>query len=81
MGSVGLLILFAIVGALICAKARSAGGAAAFTGLAIVLFIATPLGQGIPDVMSTFMSSFDQASTPVLNRTPAEQASAVGGDR
>lgn len=81
MGSVGILILFAIVGAFICAKARSAGGAATFAGLAIVLFIATPLGQGVPDAMSTFMSSFDDASTPVLNRTPAEQASAVGGER
>lgn len=33
MGSVGLLILFALVGAFICAKARSAGGAIAFAVL------------------------------------------------
>lgn len=81
MGSVGVLILFAIVGAFICAKARSAGGALVFGAVAVVLFIATPLGQGIPGGVSTFMSSFDQAATPVLNRTPAEQAATAGGDR
>ena len=59
MGSVGLLILFVLVGAFICAKARSAGGAIAFAVMAIVLFIATPVGQGLPGAMSTFMSAFD----------------------
>lgn len=81
MGSVGVLILFAILGAFICAKTRSAGGAVVFGAVAVVLFIATPLGSGLPDAMSTFMSSFDQAATPVLNRTPSEQAATVGGDR
>lgn len=69
MGSVGLLILFAIVGAAICAKARSALGAIVFAVLAVVMFIATPVGDGLPGAVSTFMSSFDQAATPALNET------------
>ncbi|MDN5916090.1 MAG: hypothetical protein L0I76_13475 [Pseudonocardia sp.] len=76
MGSVGLLILFALVGAFICAKARSAGGAIAFAVLALVCFIATPVGQGLPGAASTFMTSFDQAATPALNKTQA----GVSGD-
>lgn len=76
MGSVGLLILFALVGAFICAKARSAAGAIVFAVLAIVLFIATPVGQGLPGAMSTFMSAFDNAATPALNH---QQAGTGGG--
>ena len=68
MGSVGLLVVFAIVGAVICAKARSAMGAIVFSLLALVMFIATPVGAGIPDAMSTFMSTVDQSTTPVLNK-------------
>lgn len=78
MGSVGVLILFAIVGAAICAKARSAAGVALFVGLAIVMFIATPVGAGLPGAVSTFMSSFDQAATPALNG--AQQAETSGAD-
>lgn len=80
MGSVGLLILFALVGAFICAKARSAAGAIVFAVLAIVLFIATPVGQGLPGAMSSFMSAFDSAATPALNQQPG-QAGAGGGGR
>ncbi|RZT89056.1 hypothetical protein EV383_6011 [Pseudonocardia sediminis] len=69
MGSVGILILVALIGAFICAKARSAGGAIAFASLALVLFIATPVGSGLPGAVGTFMSAFDQAATPALNRT------------
>ena len=69
MGSVGILILVALIGAFICAKARSAAGAIAFASLALVLFIATPVGSGLPGAVGTFMSAFDQAATPALNRT------------
>lgn len=76
MGSVGVLILFALLGAFICAKARSAGGAIAFFGLALVMFVATPVGSGLPGAVSTFVSSFDQAATPALNGT---QRAGTGG--
>lgn len=78
MGSVGVVILFALVGAFICAKARSAGGAIAFAGLALVMFIATPVGAGLPGAVSTFVSSFDQAATPALNGT--QQAATSRGE-
>ena len=65
--SMGVLILFAIVGAVICARSRVAGGAVLFGVIAIVLFVATPSGAGLPDAVSHFLSTFDHAATPVLN--------------
>lgn len=67
MPNVGVLILFAIVGALICARARVAGGALVFGVLAIVLFVATPIGAGLPGAVSSFLATFDNAATPVLD--------------
>ena len=73
MLSVGLLILGAILGAFICAKTRSAAGAVVFSLIALVLFIGTPVGQGLPGAISTVMSTVDQATTPALSGTqPAE---------
>ena len=66
MGSVGVLILGAVLGAFICAKARVAIGAVAFSLIALVLFIATPVGSGLPDAIGTFVAAFDQAATPAL---------------
>ena len=66
MSSVGLLILFAILGAFICAKTRSAAGAVVFSVIAVVLFIGTPVGRAMPGAVSSFMSAVDQATTPAL---------------
>ena len=66
MGNVGLLILFAILGAFICAKTRSAAGAVVFSLVALVLFIGTPVGQGLPAAIGGLMSAVDQATTPAL---------------
>ena len=86
MGSVGVLLLITIVGAVICAKARSAGGAVVFSLVSLVLFLATPVGSGLPGAVSTFVSAFDRAATPALNRTePSEvggnEAETAGGGR
>lgn len=78
MGGVGVVLLVLTAGAVVCAKARSAAGAAVFTLIAAVVFVATPVGQGIPGAVQAFMSAFDQAATPALNRTPAEHASTNG---
>ncbi|MDD7967799.1 hypothetical protein [Actinomycetospora lemnae] len=67
MGSVGLLILGAVLGAFICAKTRSAAGAVVFSLIALVLFIGTPVGQGLPGAIGGFMSAVDQATTPALS--------------
>lgn len=77
MGSVGLLILFAIAGAFICARARVAAGAVAFALLALIFFVTTPVGDGLPGAVSTFMSAFDDAATPALNG----QRAATSGSR
>ncbi|NMH91643.1 hypothetical protein HF519_08605 [Pseudonocardia bannensis] len=62
------MIFFALAGAFICAKARVPSGAVAFTVVALALFIATPVGQGVPDAVAGFFSTVDDAATPVLNQ-------------
>ncbi len=64
MESVGILIFFAIVGAAICAKARVAGGAMVFSLVALVLFIGTPAGAGLPGMVADFLSTVSEASQP-----------------
>jgi hypothetical protein len=66
MHSVGALILFSILGAVICAKARVAGGAIVFSLIALVLFVSTPAGSGLPRAVSGFFSTVDGAATPAL---------------
>jgi hypothetical protein len=66
MGSVGVLILFAVVGAVICAKARVPAGAVVFSLIALVLFVATPAGAGLPGAVSEFVDAFNDASSPAL---------------
>lgn len=73
MPSVGVLILFAILGAFICAKARVASGAIVFALLALVLFISTPVGSGLPGAITQVISSVDHAATPALDGTQASR--------
>lgn len=63
--SVGVLIFFAILGAFICAKARVAGGAVIFSLIALVLFIGTPVGSGLPGAIGAVLQSVSQASEPL----------------
>ena len=66
MHSVGALILFSILGAVICAKARVAGGAVVFSLIGLVLFVSTPAGRALPEAVSGFVSTVDGAATPAL---------------
>src|SRR3954451_15077557 len=83
MDSVGALILFSILGAAICAKARVAGGAIVFSLIGLVLFVSTPAGSGLPRAVSRFFSTVDGAATPALTRTtvPAPPGWGRRGDR
>lgn len=69
MRSVGLLILFAVLGAVICVKTRSAAGAVVFSLIAVVLFVATPVGQGVPGAIGALVSAVDRATSPLLTGT------------
>lgn len=69
--NIGVLILFALLGAFICAKTRSAGGAVVFSVLAIVLFISTPVGAGLPATIGKVIGSVSEASTPLTNGSGA----------
>lgn len=65
--AVGVLILFAIAGTVICAKARVSGGAIVFALVALVLFVATPAGQGLPGAVTDFVSVLQDASQPLTD--------------
>lgn len=69
----GVLIVFSVLGAFICAKSRSVGGAIAFSLIGLVLFVATPAGSGLPGALVEFVSTVQQASEPLT-----EGAEAVG---
>ena len=69
MGSVGALILFCVLGSVICAKARVAGGAVVFALIGTVLFVSTPAGRALPEAISGFVSTVDDAATPALTET------------
>ena len=79
MGSVGVLIFFAVVGAVICAKARVPAGAVIFSLVAVVLFVGTPAGAGLPGAVASFVSTVDEAATPVLTEAPAEAGTGAVG--
>ncbi|SFO57280.1 hypothetical protein SAMN05216207_10935 [Pseudonocardia ammonioxydans] len=64
---IGVAIFLALLGAFICAKARVPAGAVVFSLIALALFVATPLGQGVPGAVEQFVSTVDGAATPVLN--------------
>ncbi len=62
-----MLIVFAILGALICARARVAGGAVVFTVIAVVLFIGTPVGAGLPGFIADLLTDVKAASVPLTH--------------
>ncbi len=80
MPSVGAMILFSILGAVICAKARVAGGAVVFALIGLVLFVSTPAGRGLPEAVSGFVSTVDGAASPALNGTPTATQQPAHGD-
>jgi hypothetical protein len=67
MPSVGALIFFALIGSFICARVRVAGGAVVFAAIALLLFVTTPLGAGLPGAAASFMSTVSHATDPVLD--------------
>ncbi len=71
MGTVGVLIAFAVLGSVMCAKSRSAGGAAVFAVIAVGLFVTTPVGAGLPGMLSDLVSMVSQAAQPLTDGTKA----------
>ena len=67
MPNAGVLIFFAVIGSAICTRSRFAGGAVLFAAIAVVLFISTPVGSGLPGAVSSFLTTLDHSTTPALN--------------
>ncbi|MGD9525197.1 hypothetical protein [Pseudonocardia sp.] len=76
MDSIGVLIAFSILGAVICAKARVPAGAVVFSLVGIVLFVSTPAGDGLPRGLAEFVTTLNDATTPALTRD--EPAGGIG---
>lgn len=72
MESVGVLIFFSLVGSFICAKARVAAGAVVFALVALVLFVGTPAGQGLPGAVAGFLQAVNSAATPAFTKPGGE---------
>lgn len=68
MDSVGVLIMFAVLGTFICAKARVPGGAVVFALIGLVLFVSTPAGSGLPGAVAGLMDTADESTTPALTK-------------
>ncbi len=77
MDHAGVLIFFALTGALICAKARSAGGAVLVGVLALASFVSTPAGSGLPGAVADFLGAISEA-TAALSDDGGEGSGAVG---
>lgn len=71
MPSAGVLIFVALVGTVICAKARVASGAIVFALFALVLFVGTPAGAGLPGMVSDLLGRVGQASQPLTGGSEA----------
>ena len=54
---IAALAVFSAIAALICARAFAAGPALFFGAVAVVLFVATPLGAGLPDAVAAIASA------------------------
>jgi hypothetical protein len=71
VSSMGALIFFAILGAVICAKAHSPGGTAVFSLIALGLFVSTPAGDGLPGLLADFVTSVSEAAEPFMGGSEA----------
>lgn len=67
MPSAGILILLTLLGTWACVKGRAAGPAAAGAALAVLFMVSTPVGSGLPGMVSGLFSLLDGVTTPVLN--------------
>lgn len=76
IGNVGVLIFFAVIGSVICAKARVPGGAVVFALIGLVLFVGTPVGSGLPGAVAEFVATVGDASQVFTGG--AEQAAVDG---
>jgi hypothetical protein len=63
----------------LCADAVG-GGAIVFSLVAIVLFIATPVGAGLPQAVGEFLTAVNRAASPALNDQPGHDQPVVQSD-
>ncbi len=66
MIGIGAFILLSVLAAVICGRAGSGFGAVLFSTLALVLFISTPMGDGLPGAAIEFFTSLTDATDPTL---------------
>jgi hypothetical protein len=63
---IGAFIALSVLAAVVCGRAGSGGGVVLFVGLALVLFVSTPMGAGLPGAVLDFFAEFSDATEPTL---------------
>ncbi|MBN9759864.1 hypothetical protein Ae406Ps2_6344c [Pseudonocardia sp. Ae406_Ps2] len=66
MSAIGIVIIVLLIAGIALARAGAAGIGLLFLAVALVLFVNTPAGSGLPSAVGTFFSSVNEAATPVL---------------
>jgi hypothetical protein len=61
------LAIFSALAAVISARARAAGPALLFGVVAIVLFVSTPLGSGVPDAIAAVANFVSELADKLAN--------------
>ena len=78
MDGLGILFIGAVLGTVLCVKCKSASGAVVFALVAATLFVAAPVGEGVPDAVAYLLNAVNHAFTPVLAEDFHGGSGAVG---
>lgn len=72
MAAIGIVIIVCLIAGIVCGRAGSGLGAFVFLAVALVLFVQTPAGSGLPGAVGDFISTVNDSTTPALNRAGSE---------
>lgn len=68
-GSVGIILVVLILAGVACLRGGAGGIGALMLLGAIVLFITTPMGEGLPQATGDFFSSVNSVTTSTVNHS------------
>lgn len=73
MSAIGIIILVLLIAGIVVIRYAAFAGLV-FIGLALVLFVNTPAGSGVPGAIGEFFTSVNNAATPALNGQSGSQS-------
>lgn len=66
-GSIGLVLLVLVIAGFVCLRAGGALVGLLFIGAALVLFVQTPMGDGLPNAAASMFSAVNDGMTSAVN--------------